>query len=114
MPDPESPNVTRRYSKLKIGGHHIGDSGPGIPYVRRVARRSPKIGGRLIGDSGPGITYVSRLKVEHMARSHKSDNVEFLLCKLGLETMIHIGDSDDGVPYVNREILAGLGFCMPK
>ncbi len=36
---------------------------------------------------------MSRLKVEHMARSHKNVNVEFILCKLGLETSIHIGDS---------------------
>ncbi len=69
-----------------------------------------KIGGRHIGDSRPGLPYVSRLKVEHMARSSQNGNVKILLCKLGLETMIHIGDSVDGIPWVNREILAGLGF----
>ncbi len=49
-----------------------------------------------------------------MARSHKNDNAEFLLYQMGLETMIGIGDSVDGIPYTDRRILAGLGFCMFK
>ena len=58
-----------------------------------------------------GIPYAfGLLKVEHMARSHKNDNAEFLLYQLGLETRIGIGDSVDGIPYTNREILAGLEF----
>ena len=52
------------------------------------------------------------LKVEHMARSHKNDNAEFILYQLGLEAIIGIGDSVDGIPYTNRRIFADLGFCM--